>query len=583
MRIDKGGFALGGVAIVLSFVTHSPAVTTSIDPIASGLKQLPGAQQMLPLPVRVIDATGKPVAKAKVRPWALRSSQGHGWWRKGDEEAGVGPTDVLTDKDGNATVLYPKYRDVQEQIRTLAVSLSIDHADYAFIDAEHIDVPLETKGPYEIKLAGGVPLEIRPLLDDKPADLKDLFALWSDGRSWQPGAAAEKLPDGALRIPAMPPGKNSILLIKLDGERATHFSKITDLELKEGERKKIDVPLLPSARIEGALSDNVPRPVRHGRIKTWTLAPAAAERKRVEWFSWTPIRADGTFTIDGWPADERIQLIALCDGYIATSGHAPDVVDHPPDPKTDWFNRPQVFDPRSEKRIEVSMTPLVRCVVTTLDEDSAPVPSVKVSSWPNVGWWNNGSQIYCSPLVRGERLLRERDYYKAIDDTFPAPFEDTTDAHGKLTLELPVGHEDLCVTSDVYELPAFLGRREVRVNLVSGQTTETTLRLQPRGTEKLGEWDKLAGVVFGCSTREGRRICALPGVRKKMDEFAERFRQGKNQHDPKLLSEAYTAVADAFVGVGDREEAAKWRRRAAEEAAKVNSGDQPAVKKTNAE
>ena len=66
------------------------------------------------------------------------------------------------------------------------------------------------------------------------------------------------------------------------------------------------------------------------------------------------------------------------------------------------------------------MTPLVRCVVTTIDEDSAPVPSVKVSSWPNVGWWNNGSQIYCYPLVRGEQLLRERDYYKAKDDTFPA-------------------------------------------------------------------------------------------------------------------------------------------------------------------
>ena len=233
---------------------------------------------------------GKPVAKAKVTPWAFRSSQGHGWWRKGDEEAGVGPTDVLTDKDGNATVLYPKYRDVQEQIRTLAVSLSIDHADFAYIDAEHIDVPLETKGPYEIKLAGGVPLEIRPLLDNKPADLEDLFALWSDGRSWRPGAAAEKLPDGTLRIPAMPPGKNSVLLVKLAGERATHFSKITDLDLKEGERKKIDVPLLPSAQIEGVLSDNVPRPIHHGRIKVWTLAPAAAERKRVEWFSWTPIR-----------------------------------------------------------------------------------------------------------------------------------------------------------------------------------------------------------------------------------------------------------------------------------------------------
>jgi hypothetical protein len=105
--------------------------------------------------------------------------------------------------------------------------------------------------------------------------------------------------------------------------------------------------------------------------------------------------------------------------------------------------------------------------------------------------------------------------------------------------------------------------------LTSGRPATATLRLQPRGTEKLGEWDKLAGVVFGCSTREGRRICALPEVSKKMEEFAARFREGKNRRDPKLLAEAYTLVADAFVGVGDQTEADKWRAKAAEQAAKA--------------
>ena len=119
-------------------------------------------------------------------------------------------------------------------------------------------------------------------------------------------------------------------------------------------------------------------------------------------------------------------------------------------------------------------------------------------------------------------------------------------------------------------MPAFLGRRDVGVKLVPGRTTEVTLRLQPSGIEKLGEWDNLAGVVFGCSTREGRRICALPSVQKKMNEFAERFREAKNQRDPQLLSEAYNLVADAFLGVGDLEEAAKWRKKAADQAAKAH-------------
>ena len=235
----------------------------------------------------------------------------------------------------------------------------------------------------------------------------------------------------------------------------------------------------------------------------------------------------------------------------------------------DPFTRPQVFAPRGGEQIEVATTPLVRRVATAVDEDRKPIAGVTVESWPNVGWWNSGSQLYCHPLVRGERLVHERRFMNAIDEAFPQPFQTVTNAAGQAVLEMPAGKERLSVTSEAYELPVFLGDREVRVTLESGKTTEAVLNLQPRGSEKLGEWDKLAGVVFGCSTREGRRICALPGVQKQMDEFAEKFREGKNQHDPELLSDAYSLVADAFANVGDQAEAAKWREKAAQQAAKA--------------
>lgn len=546
------------------------------DSTTAALAELVGVQQMLELPVRVVDADGQPVAKAKVTPWALRSSQGHGLWVEDDKRAGVGPQEVHTDEDGVAKVLYPRYRDVQEQVRTLSVSLYIDHPEFAYVDDLHIDVPLETDGPYEAKLTRGVPVEIRPLVDGKPTELDDVLAMWSDGRFWQPGAPPEQLADGTLRIPAMPPGENSVLLAKLDGERATHFSKIIDFELEAGEPKRIDVPMQPAKRIEGELSDNVPRPVRNGRVKVRTLPPTSGNYERVLWYTWAPIRPDGSFTIDGWPAEEPLQLIALCEGYTAVSGKAPDVVENPRDPKDDPFQRPQVFDPKPGERIEVAMTPLVPCSVTAVDENGEPVAGVKVSACPNVGWWNGGSQIYCYPLERCERLLRTRDYQDAVDKAFPYPFESTTDAQGKTSLELPAGTEDLRASSDDYELPVFIGHRDVRVTLVPGETAEVTLRLQPGGTDKLGEWDKLAGVVFGCSTSEGRRICALPGVRKQMEEFAKRFRESSGPPDPQLLAEAYAAVADAFLQVGDVAEANKWRRKSAEQAAKA-PGAEPAV------
>jgi hypothetical protein len=573
MRNNKGGLWCGAAAIAMSVVAVCIADISSLDPVGAALA---GRQQMLPLPVRVVDAAGRPVPKAKVTPWALRSSQGHGWWLPDDERAGAGPKDVVTDNDGMATILYPRYRDVKEQIRTTAVSLCVDHPSFAYVEDIHIDVLLETKGPYEVKLEAGVALEVRPLIDGKAVDLANVYAIWSDGRSWKPEVSLQRMADGVLRIPAMRPGKNSVLLVKLDGEWATHFSEIFDVELKAGESKRIDLPMHPSIRIKGALSDNVPRPVRQGRIKLETLRPNYTDRERITWFTWVPVQPDGTFVVDGWPAGEKLQLIALCDGYIAESGKAPDEVKQPPDPAKDSFHRPQVFAAESDKPIEVAMVPLGRCAITAVDEDGKAIVGVEVDAWPNVGWWNDGSQIYCTPLVRSERMLRVRDYRKSGDDSVPRPFEGRTDGKGMLTLELPAGREDLGVSSEVYELPAFLGQRETRVELTAGKTTDAVLRLQPRGTEKLGEWDKLAGVVFGCSTREGRRMCATPGVQKKIDEFIKRFREGKNQRDPKLLSEAYTAVADAFTSVGDREEAEKWRQKAAEQTAKIGGAPTPA-------
>lgn len=565
----RGKLCVGVAAIVLISTFLARAADPLIDAAATALAD--SQPKQLELPVRVVDPDGKPVAKAKVSPWALRCSQGHGGWSAGDTRAKVDPADVFTDDDGRAKVLYPEFRDLAEQVRTISVSLHVDHPDFAYAGDLHIDVPLEQDAPHEIRLSTGVPLEVVPTIDGRPVDLADIHMFWSDGRSWRPGAALQKLADGVIKIPAMKPGANSLLVIKLDGERATHLSKIVDVNLKRGETQRIDVPLQPAVRIAGKLSDNVPRPVQNGRVKTYTLPPTSDDYHRVDWYSWAPVEADGTFVIDAWPAGEPMQLVALCEGYIAVNGAAPDCVLNPLDPAKDPFGRPQVFTSDGSAPIEVAMTPLVPCHVRVVDEDEEPVAGVSVMSWPNVGWWNVGSQIYCHPMLRGERLVRARDYKQAIDNTYAMPFQSDTNADGKATLMLPVGNERLAIFSDVYELPVILGRRDVRVSMAADKPTAITLRVQPRGTEKLGEWDKLAGVVFGCSTREGRRICALPGVREKMDAFAERFRDTKNQRDPQLLSEAYAAVADAFAGVGDQEEAARWRQKSAEQAAKVTA------------
>ena len=559
------------VAVVLMAVAAGSRCF-SADPPLFGLTGdrglLPQVQVQERLPVRVVDSSGQPVAGVAVTPWALRCSQGHGWWDGDKDPSEMQPETVVTNEAGEAAVIYPRLRNVEEGTRTMSVSLRAVHRNFACPDSLHIDVPHEQPGPYEIKLEDGASVILRPTLAGLTTGPENVFMFWSDDSSWHTDEAIQALTQ-TLRLPPLKPGSHSVLAAKLEGERVTHFSGIVDFQVPTTDEVTVDLALQPAARIEGQLSSNVPRPVANGRIAYFTLAPQGSDYRRVIWFSWVPVRPDGSFTIEAWPAGETLQLIALCDGFIAKSGAAPATVVNPPDPATDPFQRPQVFDPSEQEPITVEMEPLVPCTVRVVDEDHQPVAGIQILSSPNVGWWNNGSQIYCYPLVRGERRFRERDYLAPLDEVFPAPFRGVSDGTGTVTLQLPQGSEQLAAISDLYELPIMLGRRSVTVDLVAGETPQVTLQLQPKGTERLGEWDKLAGVVFGCSTREGRRICALPEVNQKMRAFTIRFRDAKNQRDPQLLAEAYTLVADAFANVGDLAESVKWRQKAAEQTAQA--------------
>jgi hypothetical protein len=140
---------------------------------------------------------------------------------------------------------------------------------------------------------------------------------------------------------------------------------------------------------------------------------------------------------------------------------------------------------------------------------------VKVVSWPNVGWWNVGSQIYGEPLVRWERLLRVRDYMTAREDVYPPAFEAMTNEKGKAILELPPGKEWLAVQSEAYDLPILQGQREIPIELTAGKTTQAALQLEPRGTEKIGEWEWRQKAAEQAAKAAGAGNQGAPGPAQK--------------------------------------------------------------------
>lgn len=518
------------------------------------------------LPMLIVDSHGQPIPDVKIIPWALGSGQGHGTWGpfEGKPDAsGMEPETVETDEKGLAIVRYPFFRSALEKTRTLVVSLSFDHPEYSNEDTEHINVPLTADGPYKVVMSAAASIEIKPLIEDQPVALDDLNAIWTNRLSWQAGSRPKKLSSGKLRIDGFRPGPNSFLVVRMMEDTVTHFSKIECFDLEEGSVKELEVELKPAVRVIGKLSENVPRPISNGRVVARSLSDSSKTNATM-WLDWAPVAEDGSFVFEAWPNGVDIQLIALCDSFIATSGKAPSKELEFPN---DGYHRPHAFDV-GKSEIVVPMMPLVPVKVTVTDENNAPVGGLDVATSPNVGWWNYGSQIYASPLVKGGNLVREREYLKVIESPFPSLFRGLTDSHGQVTFQLPPDRHYLEVLSEEYELPIELGRRARAPIVEEGKPLDIAIRVQPIGTEQLGDWDKLAGVVYGCSTIEGRRFLALPGMKEKAEAFVERFGEAKNQQDPAMLAEAYLILASAFLSAGEEEEALKWRQKANEQQSK---------------
>lgn len=561
------------------------------------LAKLNGGQLAKTFQVQISDADGNAIAGVTVTPWALRSSQGHGLWSGGDDPAEMPPEPAITSDDGIATIRYPFYREVNEQTRTFSVSVNVTHPDYTIDDAVHIDVPLLENEPHKVEMKRAASITLIPQSTSADFHIDQVHVVSSDRFTSQNDFI--KRESDKIVFQKLNPAPFRAMMVRLVDGQAVEFSDPIELTLQSGPNDPITVSMHPAVKIKGRLADEVPRPVTAGRISAIAL-PRPHPQANFNWMVWAAVDPSGDFVVKGWPRSETVQIIALCDGFIAANGRDPNIVPKPVDNSDPLSgittmievaktlasqrperpnSRPQVFTPDNfqsdaDQPITIAMSPMVRCEINVVDPDGGPLADVYVAGGPNVFYWNWGSQIYGELMDSAEWMIKkyEREPWDRDSERgYDIPFYDRSDQHGAATVYLPPGRHTLFAhdKDNAHQLPIFMGRRDRSVTIVAGETMVVTLQLEKAGTETLGEYDKLAGVVFGCSTREGQQICALPEVRQKMNEFSKRLLEADNPRDPAVLAEAFAVVAEAFDRVGDIAEAAKWQAKADAEQSKL--------------
>ena len=94
------------------------------------------------------------------------------------------------------------------------------------------------------------------------------------------------------------------------------FSDSIDLKQFTSDTIALDLRLKPGTRVVGRLADDVPRPVKNGRVVA-RIIHGADSWSNWNWYAKAEIDTDGTFTFDPLPPDENLQMIAICDGWVS--------------------------------------------------------------------------------------------------------------------------------------------------------------------------------------------------------------------------------------------------------------------------
>lgn len=459
--------------------------------------------------LRVVDASGNSIAGAVIHPEGLRTKPGpyvSGWYSWGAGENNVPDSPVITDSQGYARMIYPKY--VFERIETGTLCLGVEHADFV-PDRPECRVALvpPTGAPWRvwmeyvidrirkkaliaatapIVLQKGAVLKLSLKSGSGPPDGSSLSAQLSNLDVETKNFWLRPAP-GMLITKRLRPGLTVLRGVQFDSNGLAWFSAVTSVTAVAGQTNEVMVELKPGSSVRGRLDQTVSRPVRDGRVvaNVWPKNEVASSSPP-QWHAWTNIQSDGSFEIHSLP-DGDLELVAICDGFVSTNG-----------PGKFHFHYPQKYSLEGRDLDVVLGMEATACLeVTVKDDQGKPLPNACVSTWPNIRYGEWAATLIGEDCYNTSDFLRNAGKEEPLSKRWllrPTRFMATTDLSGLAIIRsIPCEADAFTVEHQRFVPPAVDSgfgqkRRQAAMLLRPGQTNRVTLQLEPAAQSPIAHY-----------------------------------------------------------------------------------------------
>ena len=438
----------------------------------------------------VTDAEGEPVAGAIVQVSSLTDRAGQSFsflmfdtWK--------------TNERGEISLVLP---DGSSEFRVAVKAENFAHFRDEFRTAEKITV----------QLTSGTTVRVRAIGPDERA-LPDAFPMVEDSNIL--GREFVKQQDGTHQSPTLNPDRR--LMRVVDGSDAGQpilFSDVIDIYdyMAIDEDGTYDVTLQPGTRLEGQLSDDVPRPIKNGFVHAAVREGddhkiAGFNQSGLVWHEYTTINEDGTFVFESLPRNAHAQIFAICEGWQSSDPSRDELMAYNQqynivtEEKINelvrrYNSRPQLIHldhSQNPVQMNVPCRQSAMLDLRVVDPQGQPLPNAAGSMSPNLIFFGDlvipGYEFWTDKLVRDDGVVRMAGvmdpFQKFTTESFLDP---VADADGVVHFRnLPNLSDSFEVEAEGYVMAAYPttepedpGRYGLVKNLVPGKLSRMTITME---------------------------------------------------------------------------------------------------------